>query len=136
VNEKSDIFASLSARYDKVASLDQREESPKARFTLGHTADEFADELSGLPTRSGEPLTLKSQTRFTQNITRLRELAKRYHSNNLLAKQRSPAIYGQSEWVRKSALAISSTGQESTRFDSQDQTTSAAQMEVPQQWSY
>lgn len=135
VEAKSEIFASLSSRYDKVASLDQTEASPKARYLLATAANDFADELAGLPARSGEPLTLKSQNRFNQNITRLRDLAKRYHSNNILAKQRSPQLYAQSEWVRKSALILSSNGDDAVR-DARDQTTSAAHMEVPQQWSF
>lgn len=134
VEEKSAMFTEMAVRYDRVASLDQAEASPRARFLLASSANEFADELSGLPTRTGEPLTLKSQTRFNQNISRMRDMAKRYHSNNILAKQRSPQFYSKSEWVKKSAIVLSAGGDPAIR-DSKEQTTSATHVEVPQQWS-
>ena len=134
VEEKSAMFTEMATRYDKVASLDQAEASPRARFLLASSANEFADELSGLPSRTGEPLTLKSQTRFNQNVSRMRDMAKRYHSNNILAKQRAPQFYARSEWVKRSALALSSGGDTVVR-DSKEQTTSATHVEVPQQWS-
>ncbi|MCX6126578.1 MAG: hypothetical protein NTV34_17740 [Proteobacteria bacterium] len=136
VEAKSEMFAGLTRHYDKVASLDQPEASPKARYFLAVSATEFAEELSGLPSRSGEPLTLKSQTRFNQNISRLTDMAKRYHSNNILAKQRAPQTYAQSEWVRKSAVILGSNAGEESTMPGRDQTTSAVQMEVPQQWNY
>ncbi len=134
VEEKSALFTDMASRYDKVASLDQLESSPKARYLLAASANEFADELSGLPLRSGEPLTLKTQTRFNQNVSRMRDMAKRYHSNNLLAKQRSPQYYAKSEWVKRSAIALSAGGDTAVR-DAKEQTTSATHVEVPQQWS-
>jgi hypothetical protein len=139
VDQKSDIFASLSQRLDKVASLDQRDISPKARYQLALAAQDFADEIAALPARTGETLTLRSQTRFNQNMTRLRDLAKRYHSNNILAKQRAPQFYGNNEWIKKSAQALSNQGDASgLARDKQprDQTTQATHMEVPQQWNF
>ena len=133
--QKAEIFQRIVTQNDKIAQLDLGEQSARARFQLATAATEFSDELSGLPLRSGEPMTMKSQTRFNQNITRMRELAKQYHSNNILAKQRDPQKYARSEWVRKSGLALSLTGEESTR-EVKDQVRAATYSEVPQQWSY
>ena len=140
VDSKSKVFAELVTRMDKVASLDQPDLSPKARFTIAQAASALADEINGIPARTGEPVTLKSQSRFNQNITRLRDMANRYHGNNILAKQRSPQAYAKNEWIGKSALALSSTtgGQESAngKPQSPDQLSTGASTEMPEQWSH
>jgi hypothetical protein len=152
VDKKSQIFAQLVTRLDKVASMDQTEFSPKARFLLGEAAADFADEITGIPAHAGEPMTLKSQTRFNQNISRLRDMAKRYHGNNILSKQRSPQAYARNEWVSRSALALSGStadgynseinGLPSTArtnagpVQTADQLSTASGTEMPQQWSH
>ena len=140
VDSKSKVFSELVTRMDKVASLDQPDLSPKARFTIAQAASALADEINGIPARTGEPVTLKSQSRFNQNITRLRDMANRYHGNNILAKQRSPQAYAKNEWIGKSALALSSTtgGQESAngKPQSPDQLSTGASTEMPEQWSH
>jgi hypothetical protein len=114
--------------------------SPKARFTIAHAASELADEINGIPARAGEPVTLKSQSRFNQNIARLRDMANRYHGNNILAKQRSPQAYAKNEWVSKSALALTNpaSGQAAPdgKLPSSDQLSTGASTEMPQQWSH
>jgi hypothetical protein len=135
VAAKSKIFENMTLRFDAVAALDQKELSPKARYLLATSANDFADEIAGLPARTGEALSLRSDNRFQQNVTRLKDVAKKYHSNNVLAKQRSPQAYAQNEWIRKSALILSSTDAAAIK-DVRDQTTSAIHMEVPQQWNF
>jgi len=140
VDGKSKVFTELVTRMDKVASLDRPDLSPKARFTIAHAASDLADEISGIPARAGEPVTLKSQSRFNQNITRLRDMANRYHGNNILAKQRSPQAYAKNEWVNRSAMALSnaSNGQNAPdgRSRSYDQLSTGVSIEMPQQWSH
>lgn len=140
VDRKSKIFADVVARLDKVASLDQPDFSPKARFKIAQVAGDFADELNAIPARAGEPITLKSQTRFSQNIARLRDMAQRYHGNNILAKQRSPQIYAKNEWVNRSGMALTRSGttSEVTKGQPQpiDQLSTASGIEMPQQWSH
>ena len=106
IESKTKLFSELVTRFDKVASLDQTNLSPKARFLLGQAASDFADEISAIPPRSGEPTTLKSQTRFNQNLSRLKDMARKYHGNNILSKQRSPQSYAKNEWISRSAQAI------------------------------
>ena len=106
IETKSQLFSELVTRLDKVASLDQANISPKARFMLGQAAADFADEITSIPARTGEPTTLKSQTRFNQNISRLKDISKRYHGNNLLSKQRSPQSYAKNEWISRSSQAL------------------------------
>ncbi|MCX6118143.1 MAG: hypothetical protein NT027_11420 [Proteobacteria bacterium] len=135
VAKKADLFQKLTIRLDKVASLNQKNYSTQARYILGITASQLADEIAGIPVQLGESLTQKSEDRFQQNISRLQELSKRYHSNNILARQRAPEAYAKDDWVRKSALSLSSKNSENLT-STQDQTTAAIQMEAPLQWEY
>ena len=137
LDRKSKLFSDVVTRFDKVASLDQADLSPKARFALAEAAGNFADEISAIPARAGEPTTLKSQARFNQNITRLREMSNRYHGNNILAKQRAPQAYGKSEWISRSALALSdSKNSDRDPNRAADQLSTATNSEMPQQWSH
>jgi hypothetical protein len=137
VDRKSRLFSEVVTRFDKVASLDQQDLSPKARFILAQSASQFADEISAIPARAGEPTTLKSQSRFNQNIARLREMANRYHGNNILAKQRAPQAYAKSEWIGRSALALSdSKNNQRDENRTTDQLSTATHSELPQQWSH
>jgi hypothetical protein len=137
VERKSRLFSEVVTRFDKVASLDQQDLSPKARFILAQSASNFADEISAIPARVGEPTTLKSQARFNQNIARLREMANRYHGNNILAKQRAPQAYAKSEWIGRSALALSdSKNNQRDETRAADQLSTATNSELPQQWSH
>jgi hypothetical protein len=140
VDKKSKLFADIVTRLDKVASMDQPDFSAKARFNIAKTAGDFADELNSIPARAGEPITLKSQTRFSQNISRLREMAQRYFGNNILAKQRSPQAYAKNEWVNRSILALSRSSSSNetvkTQSLSADQLSTASSIEMPQQWSH
>jgi tetratricopeptide (TPR) repeat protein len=140
VDKKSALFSELASRFDKVAALDQSEISPKARFFVAQTASEFADEINSLPTKTGEPASLRNQTRFNQNVSRLRDLAQKYHGNNLLAKQRHPKIYSRNEWISRSALALTgnlTNGSRNSDLSSNvDQLSTASSTESPVQWSH
>ena len=140
VEKKSSLFSELASRFEKVSSLNQPELSPKARFLVAQSASEFADEINSIPTRTGEPTSLRSQTRFNQNVNRLRDLAQKYHGNNLLAKQRNPNIYNRNEWISRSALALTgnlgSDARNGNVSSNVDQLSTASSIESPVQWSH
>ncbi len=140
VEKKSSLFSELASRFDKVSSLEHAELSPKARFLVAQSASDFADEINSIPTRTGEPTSLRTQTRFNQNVTRLRDLAQKYHGNNLLAKQRNPNIYNRNEWISRSALALTgnlgSDTKNSNLSSNVDQLSTASSTESSVQWSH
>ncbi|MEI6833155.1 MAG: hypothetical protein WCL28_04115 [bacterium] len=138
VDRKSRIFTDLTDRFDKVAGLEVAEFSPKARFLVAQSATIFADEISSIPGRNGEPATLRNQTRFNQNVNHLRDLAQKYHGNNILAKQRAPQSFIRNEWIGKSAIALSnmSSSERATRSVNIDQLSTASSSDMPQQWSH
>jgi hypothetical protein len=138
VDRKSRIFTDLTDRFDKVAGLEVADFSPKARFLVAQSATIFADEISSIPGRNGEPATLRNQTRFNQNVNHLRDLAQKYHGNNILAKQRAPQSFIRNEWIGKSAIALSnmSSSERATRSVNIDQLSTASSSDMPQQWSH
>lgn len=140
VEKKSLLFSELTKHFDKVSSLDLPAASPKARFLVGQAAANFADEITSIPARSGEPVALRNQTRFNQNIARLRDIAQRYHGNNILAKQREPQQYSRNEWISRSALAVSGAAQGSPSNSAlntkNDQLSTASSNDIPLQWSH
>lgn len=140
VEKKSSLFSELASRFEKVSGLNQPEFSPKARFLVAQSASEFADEINSIPIRTGEPTSLRSQTRFNQNVSRLRDLAQKFHGNNLLAKQRNPNIYSRNEWISRSALALTGNlGRDPKNRNlssNVDQLSTASSTESPLQWSH
>jgi tetratricopeptide (TPR) repeat protein len=140
VEKKSSLFSELASRFEKVSSLEHPELSPKARFLVAKSASDFADEINSIPTRTGEPTSLRSQTRFNQNVSRLRDLAQKYHGNNLLAKQRNPNTYNRNEWISRSALALTgnlgSDAKNGNLTSNVDQLSTASSTESPVQWSH
>lgn len=140
VEKKSALFSELTRRFDKVSSLDLPAASPKARFLVGQAAASLADEITSIPSRSGEPVALRNQTRFNQNIVRLRDISQRYHGNNILAKQREPHQYSRNEWISRSALAVSGAAQgsqsNSVLNTKSDQLSTASSNDIPLQWSH
>jgi hypothetical protein len=139
VSDKSKLFDQIVSRLDRVASLDHPKTSPKARYLIASNARDFADEIAGLPLRSNESLTLKSHNRFGQNVQRLRDLSKRYLTNNILARQRSPQTYSQNDWIRMSASILAQQGDKSfdgTDISSRKMTTQSTFIDAPLQWSH
>jgi hypothetical protein len=64
-------------------------------------------------------------------------MANRYHGNNILAKQRAPQAYAKSEWIGRSALALSdSKNNQRDENRTTDQLSTATHSELPQQWSH
>lgn len=139
IEKKSKFFKEMRSRLDTVAALDLPNMSPKARYLAAQAAANFADEISSIPHRAGEPTSLRNQTRFNQDISRLRDLALKYHGSNILAKQRSPEALKGSPWIGRSALALSTAAGQAERTGAMpvaDQLSTASSNDMPQQWSH
>jgi len=135
VAEKMKLFEELVTRYDKSANAGVPSISPRARYQLGEAAELLADEVASIPTRSGQGVTLKAQSRYNDTIQRLREMARRYFSANLLAQRRDPSAYRGNEWVKRSAIKLSARGEKNDATDLTDQLPAAVNAALPQKWS-
>lgn len=139
MDKKGKFFKEMTSRFDTVAALDLPNMSPKARYLAAQAASNFADEISSLPQRAGEPTSLRNQTRYNQDISRLRDMALKYHGNNILAKQRAPQALKGSPWIGRSALALSTSAGQAERTGAipvADQLSTASSNDMPQQWSH
>jgi hypothetical protein len=135
VATKMQLFEELVVRYDKAASTGVPAFAPRARYRLAESAEVLADEIAGIQSRSDVSVTLKSQTRYNDSIARLREIAKKYHSNNLLAQRKDPAAYKDNEWIKRSAIKMSAFGDKSAAPALTEQMPAAVGADLPQQWS-
>ena len=91
--------------------------------------------LAGIPNRSGESVTLKSQSRYNATILRLQALSRKYFSANVLAARKNPSQYRDNEWTNKSTMRLSgaATSDEITRH--KDIMPTATQNNIPSDWS-
>ena len=135
VATKMQLFEELVLRYDKSASTGFAAFAARARYRLAEAAELLADEIASIQSRSDVSVTLKSQTRYNDSIAKLKELAKKYHSNNLIAQRKDPAAYKDNEWVKRSAIKMSAFGDKSAPSSLTEQLPAAVGADLPQQWS-
>jgi hypothetical protein len=135
VRQKSRYFEDLVASYDKAAASGHPRWSTEARYRLAVAAESFAEEIAGVPTREGETLTFKTQSRYKATVDRLKGLAKRYYSSNALAARKDVARYKDNEWVKKSMMRLTGEKSELPETKHQEQMPTALPDTMPSQWS-
>ena len=135
VVEKSRFFETLASRYNKAAAAGDPAFTAQARHRLAEAAEVFADEIAAIPVKSEANVTLKSQSRYNETVKRLRDLAKKSLTENVMAQRRDPSGYKNNEWVRRSAIKLSAFGDRSFEAKPQDMTPVSARMELPQTYN-
>ena len=96
----------------------------EARYKAGAIAEHFADELAKIST----------ETPFLTQVEKMRMVAKRYHSDNALARMQEPSQYRDDRWSQLSTLKASSGIRNSKSVEySRDQ--SILSNDVPIHWS-
>lgn len=104
---KSRYFEDLVSGYDKAAAAGDPRWSARARYQLASSAAAFADEIAGIPNKTEENLSLRSQNRYKSTVDRLQAMSRKYYSTNVLAARKDPARYKDNEWVEKSSYQLS-----------------------------
>jgi len=135
VDKKSEYFANLVTEYDRAAAPGDPRWASEARFYIGAAAETLSNEIAAIPNRSGESVTLKSQSRYNATILRLQALSRKYFSANVLAARKNPSQYRDNEWTNKSTMRLSgaATSDEITRH--KDIMPTATQNNIPSDWS-
>lgn len=131
---KTGYFAKLSSSYQKSSETGQAEWAAPARFRIAQAAATFADEIASIASRQTK-LTLKSQARYQEQVKRLRELARNYHSKNIAAKAKEPGKYLDNDWIRKSALSLGGLDPSGGKIKHVEKLPEATHLELPYQWS-
>jgi hypothetical protein len=134
ISQKSKYFAELSSSYQKASENTRAEWAAPARFRLAQSAEAFADELASLSAKS-KGMTLKTQTRYEDQVKRLKELARVYHSKNISAKATNPAKYIENEWVTKSAIQLGGLDPSGAKIRHAEKLPEAVHLDLPYQWS-
>ena len=134
IQTKSKYFGDMAELFDKSAAAGHPEWSTRSRFYLANAAENFADEIASLKTISQEPLGVEEKKKYQDTISRLQEMAKRYHSSNILASRKDPTAYRNISWVKRSSLRISSA---TNRIDSQksEELPTSHNSDFPSNWS-
>ena len=135
VAEKTRLFEELVSRYNKSAVAGEPSFAAQSRHRLAEAAESFADEIAAIPVKSDTNVTLKSQTRYNETVKRLRDLARKYFTDNVLSQRRNPSAYRNNEWVKRSAIKLSAYGDNSWEAKAQDVTPASARMELPQTYN-
>jgi anti-sigma-K factor RskA len=135
IEKKTEYFASLTSEYDRAATSNDPKWSSEARFQIGASAEALADEIASIPARSGEQVTLKSQSRYNATVQRLRSMAQKYHGANVLAARKNPSLYKGNEWVSKSAMRLSGVVASDQMTRHKEALPTAVQSNIPSDWS-
>lgn len=133
VSEKSKLFERLASEFSKSAAANSNRFSSEARYRLAESAEKFADEVSSIPARSGEALAQKAAIRLSDNVTRLRNMAKATHTGNVMSRNRLGGATSRDEWVQKSSRKLNLS--ENGDAQQNDAAPSTVQMELPFEWS-
>jgi len=135
ISQKSTYFAGLVQEYDRAAAAGDPHWAAQARFQLASSAEAFADEIAGIPARTGQEQSYSSAKSYGATIDRLRKLARKYYSTNVMTANRDPARYRDNEWIKKSALRL--TGQAAATAETSHRAVMPASVQdnLPLQWS-
>jgi tetratricopeptide (TPR) repeat protein len=135
VAAKSRLFEELVASYDRAAAAGDPKWATQSRFLLAGAAESFADEVAGEPARTGQATNSKTKSRYESTVDRLRALAKKYYSTNVLAARKDPARYRDDEWVKKSSLRLTGEASDLPESRHRDVIPTAARDDLPSDWS-
>ena len=135
VDKKSEYLANLVAEYDLAAAAGDPRWSSEARFHIGAAAEALSNEIAAIPNRSGELVTLKSQSRYNATIQRLQNLSRKYLSANVLAARKNPSQYRDNEWTNKSTMRLSGAVATDEIIRHKDIMPTATQNNIPSDWS-
>ena len=124
----------MVARYNQAATANSPKWSSQARFRIASAAHDLADDIHSIPVKTQAKLSPTTKEKFKLQADRLRRLAKKYYSANLLARRKEPQRYRSNPWIKKSAVRLKSFTQFEYRPSQDYATPSALSMDLPQQW--
>jgi hypothetical protein len=135
INQKAKYFENLARNLDKVARLEVPEWSSQARYNLASAAEQFAQDVLTVKTKSDSKLGPKAQDKLNQTAQRLQRMAKRYFGENLLARNRNPALYRDNPWVKKSMFRLAAYQKLDEKPQFEEELQASLRLDIPQNWS-
>ena len=133
IDHKSKIFATLVKRYEKAAATDHVTWSTRSRFSIGQSAENLSEEIHGLVNKSGD-LSTRQQDSLNQMSERLKQVAKKYYSANILAYNKNPKKFKNNRWIKKSQVKLSGYSTLTMTPNSSAEVPFAMKKQIPSQW--
>ena len=135
IRQKNIYYKDMVQHYADVAKNNDPKWAPQARYRLAEASEDYADDLSSVSASklAGNNAALIGQSK--QSAERLRSIAKKYLSNNLLERRKNPRSYVNNEWIKKSSIRLSGYGVIDDNSESIDSLPTASYTDIPTQWS-
>jgi hypothetical protein len=133
---KERYYNDLKQEYSNAMESRHPEWSTRARYQLAIAAQSFADEISMLPSKSGEKITYRSSTQYQKTAKAFSDYARKLHSENVLEAAKNPATYRQNDWIRRSKIVINGGNySEREELDQQELLPVSFKNNLPAEWS-
>jgi hypothetical protein len=136
IKTKERYYNGLKQEYSNAIASRHPEWSTRARYQLASAAQTFADEISMLPSKSGEKITYRSSTQYQKTAKAFADYARTLHSENVLEAAKNPATYRENDWIRRSKMVVNGgnySGKE--ELDQQDMLPVSFKNNLPAEWS-
>jgi len=134
IRQKNVYYKNMVQHYSDVVNGNDPKWAPQARYLIAETSEDYADDLSGVSRSklAGNGASLGDKSK--KSSERLRRIAKKYLSNNLLERRKDPRQYVNNEWIKKSSIRLSGYGVIDDN-ESIDSLPTASYTDIPTQWS-
>lgn len=136
IKTKERYFNGLKSEYTQSIAANHPEWSARSRYQLASAAQAFADEISMIPSKSGDKVSFRTSSQYQRVAKTFSDYAKRLHSENVLAASKNPATYRDNDWIRRSKVVINGGN-----YDEKDDIRQYEQLPVsyknnlPSEWS-
>jgi hypothetical protein len=135
INTKAKYFEAMAKRFDTVARLDVPGYSSKARFEIANAAELLSQDILTAQNKYTDQMNNKSRSDLSATSEKLRRMAQRYYSENVLARNRNPGAHRNDPYIKKSTLRLSAFQKTEAKPEFEEEMESAVRLDVPQSWS-
>jgi hypothetical protein len=129
VTTKLKYFEELADEFNRSALNNLVDWAPQSRYSIARSAEDLADEIASLDAKR------QTAPRYRTTIERLRSLAKKYHSTNVLTAKQDPLKYKNNEWVQKSSASLATFEHSKSTSGYSEIVPDASSPDLPSQWS-
>lgn len=136
IKTKERYYNDLKQEYTNAMASRHPEWSTRARYQLATAAQAFADEISMLPSKSGEKITYRSSTQYQKTAKAFSDYARKLHSENVLEAAKNPATYRENDWIRRSKMVVNGGNySEKEALDQHELLPVSFKNNLPAEWS-
>ncbi|MFW7380170.1 MAG: tetratricopeptide repeat protein [Oligoflexus sp.] len=135
IQEKARFFERMVSEYEKSAAANHPDWSPRARFAIGQSAEDFSQEIAEVYMKGAAQLPEATNEQLREQSRRLLQLSRQYHGQNVLLRNREPRLYRNNTWVNQSQVKLAGYITESQNTTDQEQMPFSLTSSLPYQWS-